>query len=159
MQILFSWKNEKNISKCRLLKILPRVLGVMVCTNKSRIGLCMAKPTIKLVRRDGSACTLWACTSVVWSEPSLIILPSTISGFNKTSCATSKDSCQSANCTFWQKHSLVIFTLQCDCNSTFRSDPSLIVQYAPSSGYPRSLLFLVGRCRGWPESLLVARTF
>ena len=51
-------KNEKNISECRLLKILPRVLGVMVCTNKSRIGLCMAKPTIKLVRRDGSACTL-----------------------------------------------------------------------------------------------------
>ena len=24
MQILFSWKNEKNISKCRLLKILAR---------------------------------------------------------------------------------------------------------------------------------------
>ena len=36
---------------------------------------------------------------------------------------------------------------QCDCNSAFRSDPSLIVQYAPSSGYPRSLFFLVGRCR------------
>ena len=30
MQILFSWKNEKNVSKCRQLKILPRVLGVMV---------------------------------------------------------------------------------------------------------------------------------
>ena len=29
MQTLFSWKNEKNISKCRLLKILPRVLSVM----------------------------------------------------------------------------------------------------------------------------------
>ena len=42
MQILFSWKNEKNISKCRLLKILASVLGVMVCTNKSRMGLCMA---------------------------------------------------------------------------------------------------------------------
>ena len=27
-QILFSGKNKKNISKCRLLKILPRVLGV-----------------------------------------------------------------------------------------------------------------------------------
>ena len=25
MQILFSWKNEKNISKCRLLKILSSV--------------------------------------------------------------------------------------------------------------------------------------
>ena len=40
MQILFSWKNEKNISKCRLLKILSRVLSVMVCTNKSCMSLC-----------------------------------------------------------------------------------------------------------------------
>ena len=66
----------ENVSKCRQLKILPRVLGVMVCTNKSRIDLYMAKPTIKLVRRDGSAHTLWACTSVVWSEPSLIVCTS-----------------------------------------------------------------------------------
>ena len=43
MQILFSWKNEKNISKCRLLKTLSRLLSVIVCTNKSRMGLCMAK--------------------------------------------------------------------------------------------------------------------
>ena len=57
-QILFSWKNKKNISKCRLLKILPGVLSVNVCTNKSRMSLCMAKPTIKLLRRDGSACRL-----------------------------------------------------------------------------------------------------
>ena len=27
-QIMFSGKNKKNISKCRLLKILPRVLSV-----------------------------------------------------------------------------------------------------------------------------------
>ena len=27
-QILFTGKNKKNISKCRLLKILPRVLSV-----------------------------------------------------------------------------------------------------------------------------------
>ena len=27
-QILFSGKNKKNISKCRLLRILPRVLSV-----------------------------------------------------------------------------------------------------------------------------------
>ena len=27
-QILFSGKNKKNISKCRLLKILPRVLSI-----------------------------------------------------------------------------------------------------------------------------------
>ena len=58
VQIMFSLKNEKNISKCRLLKIVPRVLSVKVCTNNSRMSLCMAKPTIKLVRRDGSACTL-----------------------------------------------------------------------------------------------------
>ena len=58
VQIMFSWKNEKNISKCRLLKIVPRVLSVKVCTNNSHMSLCMAKPTIKLVRRDGSACTL-----------------------------------------------------------------------------------------------------
>ena len=30
-QILFSGKNKKNISKCRLLKILPRVLSVKEC--------------------------------------------------------------------------------------------------------------------------------
>ena len=54
----FLGRMRKNISKCRLLKIIPRVLGVMVCTNKSRIGLCIAKPTIKLVRRDRSACIL-----------------------------------------------------------------------------------------------------
>ena len=32
-QILFSGKNKKNISKCRLLKILPRVLSVKDCIN------------------------------------------------------------------------------------------------------------------------------
>ena len=60
VQIMFSWKN---ISKCHLLKIVPRVLSVKVCTNNSRMSLCMAKPTIKLVRREVSACTLWDCTS------------------------------------------------------------------------------------------------
>ena len=29
-QILFSGKNKKNISKCHLLKILPRVLSIKV---------------------------------------------------------------------------------------------------------------------------------
>ena len=75
-QILFSRKNEKNISKCPLLKILPRVLSFKVCTIKSRMSLCMAKPTIKLVQRNRSVCTLWVCTSVVWSEPSLIVCTS-----------------------------------------------------------------------------------
>ena len=39
--------------------------------------------------KDGSACTLWTWTSVVWSEPSLIAGARVISGFNKTSCAMS----------------------------------------------------------------------
>ena len=43
MHTLFSWKNDKNISKC-LLKTLPRMLIVMVCRNKSRMGLCTVKP-------------------------------------------------------------------------------------------------------------------
>ena len=58
VQIMFSWKNEKNISKCCLLKIVPNVLIIKVCTKNSRMSLCMAKPTVKLVRRDESACTL-----------------------------------------------------------------------------------------------------
>ena len=58
MQILFSWKNEKNISKCHLLTILPRVLGVMVCTNKSRMGLCMAKPMMSSTKKRISLHTL-----------------------------------------------------------------------------------------------------
>ena len=33
-QILFSGKNKKNISKCRLLKILPRVLSVKPVGSK-----------------------------------------------------------------------------------------------------------------------------
>ena len=50
MQILFSWKNDKNISKC-LLKTLPRMLSVMVCRNKSRMGQCMVKPIITCTKR------------------------------------------------------------------------------------------------------------
>ena len=34
-QILFSGKNKKNISKCRLLKILPRVLSVKADSVKT----------------------------------------------------------------------------------------------------------------------------
>ena len=42
-QILFSGKNKKNISKCRLLKILPRVLSVNVSKVLKQIvtGLSM----------------------------------------------------------------------------------------------------------------------
>ena len=35
---MFSWKNEKNISKCRLLKIVPNVLIVKVCTSQVSIN-------------------------------------------------------------------------------------------------------------------------
>ena len=76
VQIMFSWKNEKDISNCRLLKIVPRVLSVKVCTNNSRMSLCMAKPTIKLVQRDDQPAhseTAHQQISVVWSEPSLIV--------------------------------------------------------------------------------------
>ena len=54
----FLGRMRKNISKCRLLKILARVLGVMVCTNKSRMGLCMAKPTMSCTKRRISLHTL-----------------------------------------------------------------------------------------------------
>ena len=57
MQILFSWKNDRNISKC-LLKTLPRMLSVMVCRNKSRMGLCMVKPIITCTKRRISLHTL-----------------------------------------------------------------------------------------------------
>ena len=40
-QILFSGKNKKNISKCRLLKILPRVLSVKQ-THEEKMSLCHA---------------------------------------------------------------------------------------------------------------------
>ena len=41
--ILFFGKNKKNISKCRLLKILPRVLSVkgeILVKINARIGCC-----------------------------------------------------------------------------------------------------------------------
>ena len=56
-QILFSWKNDKNISKC-LLKTLPRMLSVIVCRNKSCMGLCMVKPIITCTKRRISLHTL-----------------------------------------------------------------------------------------------------
>ena len=36
-QILFSGKNKKNISKCRLLKILPRVLSAKSYQEDGRV--------------------------------------------------------------------------------------------------------------------------
>ena len=43
MQILFSWKNEKNISKCSLLKILPRMLSVNLWFAQSAHGTVHGK--------------------------------------------------------------------------------------------------------------------
>ena len=51
-QILFSGKNKKNISKCRLLKILPRVLSV--------------KTSITREVRNGAGILLRFC--VVWLQ-------------------------------------------------------------------------------------------
>ena len=42
--ILFSEKNKKNISKCRLLKILPRVLSVNIVSkdfNNMNLGTAL----------------------------------------------------------------------------------------------------------------------
>ena len=38
-QILFIGKNKKNISKCRLLKILPRVLSVNAYVSSKDLGI------------------------------------------------------------------------------------------------------------------------
>ena len=48
-QILFSGKNKKNISKCRLLKILPRVLSV-----KGDIFLRIFKIDYLIIRKYSS---------------------------------------------------------------------------------------------------------
>ena len=44
-QILFSGKNKKNISKCRLLKFLPRVLSVKVAVVE-RLLYIFIKPVM-----------------------------------------------------------------------------------------------------------------
>ena len=44
-QILFSEKNKKNISKCRLLKILPRVLGVVGWCEGAVYLTSLGRPT------------------------------------------------------------------------------------------------------------------
>ena len=47
--ILFSEKNKKNISKCRLLKILPRVLSVKNCAALFLIDKSMHLTEAKFV--------------------------------------------------------------------------------------------------------------
>ena len=54
-QILFSGKNKKNISKCRLLKILPRVLSVKLgCSLQKAICTCPALPHAAQIPFQGS---------------------------------------------------------------------------------------------------------
>ena len=52
-QILFSGKNKKNISKCRLLKILPRVLSVNL---RHRVAALAAPCETCLFLRSSCAC-------------------------------------------------------------------------------------------------------
>ena len=80
MQILFSWKNDKNISKC-LLKTLPRMLSVMVCRNKSRVGLCTVKPITCTKRRISLHTLSLHISSLIRAFANA---PPTIYGFNKT---------------------------------------------------------------------------
>ena len=129
----------KNISKCHLLKTLPRMVSVMVCTNTSRMGLCMAKPTIKLVRRDESACTLsLRISSLIRAFANRIYLLQSM-GLTKRLVRRAKTRVNLRNCIFWSEHSLITFDFDSRAvqngitSVTFWSDPSLIVQYAPSS--------------------------
>ena len=101
MQILFSWKNEKNISKCRLLKILARVLGVMVCTNKSRMGLCMAKPTMSCTKRRISPHTLSLhISTLIRAFANRMYLLQSL-GLTKCLVRRAKTRVNLRSCTFW----------------------------------------------------------
>ena len=48
-QILFSGKNKNNISKCRLLKILPRVLSVKSKNREYKGNLNIKKKMIESI--------------------------------------------------------------------------------------------------------------
>ena len=71
-QILFSGKNRENISKCCLLKILPRVLSVKVIAKTGNLSL--GKRRYRKVRWTESE----GCGSSLWQSISFcsIILPS-----------------------------------------------------------------------------------
>ena len=57
-QILFIGKNKKNISKCRLLKILPRVLSVKILTNRQL--------TTSLVLNNWAQFSVYVCVCVCY---------------------------------------------------------------------------------------------
>ena len=91
-------------------------------------------------------------------------------GLTKRHVRRAKTPVNLRNCTFWSEHSLIIFTfdsraVQSGINSvTVTSHSDQIIRWSYSMlllrtpGYPRSLLYIVGRCTDWPECLLVART-
>ena len=95
MQILFSWKSEKNISKCRLLKILARVLGYGLHKQIAHGSVHGETYDVMYEETDQPAHSEPAHQ---YSDQSLrkSYVPPAISGFNKMSCATSEDSGQSA---------------------------------------------------------------
>ena len=109
MQILFSWKNDKNISKC-LLKTLPRMLSVMICRNKSRMGLCMVKPIITCTKRRISLHTLSLhISSLIRAFANRMYRLQTM-GLTKRLVRWAKTQVNLRNCTFWSDHSLIVFT-------------------------------------------------
>ena len=60
-QIPFSGKNKKNISKCRLLKILPRVLRVKMSSAAVVTGVCCDQYT-DCYRSSHLFNTIFSCT-------------------------------------------------------------------------------------------------
>ena len=157
-----------NISKC-LLKTLPRMLSVMVCRNKSRMGLCMVKP-ITCTKRRISRHTLSLHISSLIRAFANRMYRLQSKGLTKRLVRRAKTRVNLRNCTFWSEHSLIVFTfdsraVQSGINSvavTSHSDQIFRWSYSMhllrTPGYPRSLLYIVGRCTDWPECLLVART-
>ena len=165
----FLGKIIKNISKC-LLKTLPRMLSVMVCRNKLRMGLCMVKPIITCTKRRISLHTLSLHISSLIRAFANRMYRLQSMGLTKRLVRRAKTPVNLRNCTFWSEHSLIVFTfdsraVQSGINSvTVASHSDQILRWSYSMhllrtpGYPRSLLFIVGRCTDWPECLLVART-
>ena len=142
-----------------------RVLSIKVCTNKfheSVHGKTYNKTCTKRwisLHISSLIRVLANCIYLLWSL-----------GLTKCLVQSAKTQISLHNCTFWYEHSLIVFTfdtqaVQSGINSvtaTTHSDEALCWSYSMhllwTPGYPRSLLYIVGRCTDWPESLLVART-
>ena len=93
--ILFSEKNKKNISKCRLLKILPRVLSVKTIAVVYDLQMIQhtTKPAIRLVRPAKAQISLRIRAAL--SESLLIAcilysLQAIQRGINKNPCHTGR---------------------------------------------------------------------